>query len=138
METWRFFLGRRQFLATYWCDPVKELWLEEAVNAGEVDAPDFYENRRAYSRARWIGPGRGWVDPVKEAQAARLRREGLISTLEQECAEQGQDYEEILDQAASEKALLEELGLTGPAPQSNSWLTGNGEKDREDKQEAAA
>ena len=76
---------------------------------------------------------------MKEAQAARLRREGLLSTLEQECAEQGQDWEDILEQAALEKARLEELELTGPAPQSNSWLTGNGEgKDKEKGQEAAA
>ena len=81
------------------------------MNAGEIDAPDFYENKRAYSRSRWIGPGRGWVDPVKEAQAARLRREGRLSSLEQECAEQGQDWEDILEQVALENAPR---GRTGP------------------------
>jgi capsid protein len=82
------------------------------VNAGEVDAPDFYENKAAYCRARWIGPGRGWIDPLKEAQAADMRMKIMVSTLEDECAEQGKDWEEVLEQYAEEEARLKELKLT--------------------------
>ena len=77
-----------------------------------VDAPDFYENRYAYTRCKWIGPGRGWVDPVKEAQACQIRMDIGLSTLEAECAGQGLDWEEVLEQRAREKAKLTELGLT--------------------------
>ena len=77
-----------------------------------VDAPDFYENRYAYTRCKWIGPGRGWVDPVKEAQACQIRMDIGLSTLEAECAGQGLDWEEVLEQRAREKAKLAELGLT--------------------------
>ena len=42
IEAWRFFRGRRQWISTYWARPVFELWLEEAVNLGLVEAPDFY------------------------------------------------------------------------------------------------
>ncbi|WP_449235596.1 phage portal protein [Azospirillum doebereinerae] len=66
LEAWRFFNGRRAWLGTYWATPVFDLWLEEAVNLGEIEAPDFYANRFAYTRCRWIGAGKGWVDPVKE------------------------------------------------------------------------
>jgi len=76
-----------------------------------VDAPDFYENKYAYTRCKWIGPGRGWVDPVKEAQACQIRMEIGLSTLENECASQGLDWEEVLEQRAREKAKLVELGL---------------------------
>lgn len=114
LEAWRFFLGRRQFLADYWATPVYHLWLEEAVNLGLVDAPDFYENRYAYGRAKWIGPGRGWVDPVKEAQGSQMRMENYLSTLESECAEQGLDWEEVLEQRAAERALMSELRLPVP------------------------
>ena len=79
---------------------------------GLVDAPDFYENRYAYTRCKWIGPGRGWVDPVKEAQACQIRMDIGLSTLEAECAGQGLDWEEVLEQRAREKAKLTELGLT--------------------------
>ena len=120
LEAWRFFRGRRQWLATYWANPVYELWLEEAVSAGLVDAPDFYENRYAYSRAKWIGPGRGWIDPVKEAQAAQIRMDAGISTLEDECAEQGLDWEEVLEQRARERTRMRELGLLGAAEASAS------------------
>jgi lambda family phage portal protein len=111
LEAWRYFLAFRRFFTEQWTQPVYELWLEEAINAGVVDAPDFYSNRFAYSRAKWLGPGRGWVDPVKEVEAARLRMDSMVSTLEDECAEQGSDWEEVLDQQARERARIKELGL---------------------------
>jgi lambda family phage portal protein len=111
LEAFRFFKGRRKWLSTYWCQPVYELWLEEAISNGAIKAPDFYAKRAAWSRARWIGPGRGWVDPVKEAQGAQIRLESNLTTLEYEAAEQGEDWEEILAQRAREKARMRELGL---------------------------
>jgi lambda family phage portal protein len=117
LEAWRFFLGRREWLTFLWLQPVYELWLEEAINAGVVDAPDYYENRYAYSRSRWIWPGRGWVDPVKEADAAVIRIDAGVSTLEREAAEQGADWEEDMEQRASElkKALDLETAMGLPA-----------------------
>lgn len=112
LEAWRYFNGRRQWLSTYWARPVYELWLEEAINKGLIEAPDFYQNKAAWVRSKWIGPGRGWVDPVKEAQAAQIRMESGLSTLEDECASQGLDWEEVLEQRAREKAKLDELGLS--------------------------
>lgn len=116
LEAWRYFNGRRRWLSDYWLQPIYELWLEEAVNAGAVEAPDFYAKRYAYCRARFIFGGKGWVDPVKEAQAAVLRMAAGLSTLEKECAEQGEDCEEILDQQAIEKAMKEERGLSTAPP----------------------
>ena len=116
LEAWRFFLGRRTWLTTYFADPVYVAWLEEAVGRGLVEAPTFYEDQAAWCRCAWIGAGRGWVDPLKEAQASRARIDGRISTLERECAEQGLDWEEVLEQQAREQAMMAELGLTMPAP----------------------
>ncbi len=112
LEAWRYFNGRRRWLTDYWLKPIYELWLEEAINAGEIEAPDFYENPYAYARCTFIFGGRGWVDPVKEAQAAVLRMNAGITTLAQECAEQAADYEEVLDQLAIEKRMKEERGLS--------------------------
>jgi lambda family phage portal protein len=116
LEAWRFFLARRHWLATYWAAPVFRLWLEEAVNAGLIEAPDYYQNIAYYSRAKWIGPGRGWIDPVKEATASQMRMTSMISTLELECAEQGLDWNDVIEQRALEIARLDELGLSQPAP----------------------
>jgi len=123
-EAWRFFRGKRKWLASYFYAPVYALWLEEAVNAGLVDAPDFYENWEAYCRCFWIGDGRGYVDPLKEQQASRGRMEDRTSTLELECAEQGLDWEEVLEQRARElqreKELEGEYGIKFPSPTQQS------------------
>jgi lambda family phage portal protein len=111
MEAWRYFMGRRQWLATYWARPVYELWLEEAINKGLIEAPNFYDNKALWTRCKWIGPGRGWIDPVKEAKASQLRLETGLSTLEDECATQGLDWEEVLEQRAREQAKMKALGL---------------------------
>lgn len=116
LEAWRFFKGKREWLARNWAKPVFTLWLEEAVNAGLVDAPNFYEMLPCYTRARWIGAARGWVDPVKEATAAQIRVETGLSTMETECAEQEGDWEEVMHQQAREQELRRELGLPEYAP----------------------
>ena len=118
LEAWRFFRGRRKWLATYWMQPVFELWLEEEVGEGRIEAPDFYRLRPFYARCKWIGDGRGWIDPLKEAQAAEARLRNGLTTLEDECAEQGQDWEEVLEQRAREQARARELDLKLP------WLDG--------------
>lgn len=115
LEAWRAFNRRRDWLATSWLDPLFALWFEECANDGRIDAPDFYTKRAAYLRCRWIGPGRGWIDPVKEAEAARIRIGANLSTLEDECAEQGRDWEEVLEQRASELARMHELGIPSDA-----------------------
>lgn len=114
VEAFKYFIGRRKFLTDSFLTPVYELWLEEAVNSGLIDAPDYYDNIYAYSRSKWIGPGRGWRDPVKEAQGAQMRMANYISTLESECAEQGLDWEEVLEQHAAERERMGELNLPLP------------------------
>ena len=111
LEAWRYFWGRRRWLSDYWLNVVYELWLEEAINLGRVEAPDYYDNKYAYLRCRWIMSGRGWVDPVKEANAAKIRMDIGVSTLENECAEQGLDWRETLEQRKFENDYAQELGL---------------------------
>jgi lambda family phage portal protein len=96
--------------------PVHYAQLEEAFDRGYIKpppgAPDFWDMPGAYLRARWIGPGRGYVDPVKEAQGASLRMGAMISTLEDENADLGRDLTDTLDQVADEEEMLEERGIT--------------------------
>ena len=90
--------------------------MEEAHDRGylkpEPGMPAFWDNPHAWLCARWIGPARGYVDPTKEAEAASLRMAGLISNLERECAEQGIDWEDNLDQIQMEEEELTERGLS--------------------------
>ena len=55
------------------------------------------------------------VDPVKEANAQATRLANRTTTLAEECAREGKDYEFVLRQIAREAALAAELGLIAPA-----------------------
>jgi lambda family phage portal protein len=98
--------------------PVYAAWLEEAMDRKQLPlpsgAPRFIEARNAYARCRWLGPAKGWVDPVAERSGAILGLDAGFSTLEQECAEQGLDWEENLEQRARERQRMDELGLPHP------------------------
>jgi capsid protein len=73
LEAWRGFVTSRDWLAGAWLQECYLLWLEEAVRLGEVEAPRFYENWFAYSRATWLGSGMIHIDPLKEAQSQVLK-----------------------------------------------------------------
>ena len=111
LECYRFFKSQRAWLIATFCQPVYELWLEEQVNKGAIEAPDFYANKAAYCQSTWISSGRGWVDPVKEANAAKLRMQYGLSSLTLECAEQGLDIDEHLDQLEAEREMLAARGI---------------------------
>lgn len=115
LEAWRYFQSKRRWLQDHWLNPIFEAWLEEAINAKRVEAPDYYDNRYAYNRCRWIFSGRGWVDPVKEVAAVEKRLALCISTQQDECAEQGKDFEDVQEQRIREFNLalnkVEPLGL---------------------------
>lgn len=114
-EAWKFMTGKSEFMASSLADHLYALWLEEAINMGEVElpagAPDFYENRAAWTACRWIGPGKGYVDEVKETQAAQMKIDTGISTLEDEAATQGKDWRDNLEQLAIEEMERKRLGL---------------------------
>lgn len=115
LEVWRGFNRERDDLGTQWGDPGYELFMEEQVDAGFIDAPDFYEKKRAYLQCEWIGPARGWMDETKEATAVGLRIQLGLSTLKSECAKQGFHWRDVFDQQALEQAYRKEKGLP-PAP----------------------
>ena len=104
LEAWKSLHRRRVNFGRDFCWPIYGAMLEEAMELGELPlpagAPDFIEARGAYMACNWMGPGRGWVDPVKEAQAAVLRMDAGITTLRHECAEQGLDVEEVIAERA--------------------------------------
>jgi capsid protein len=71
--------------------------------------------------AIWTPPGKEWIDPLKENQAIEVMLRHNMTTLRDELASRGFDYEEVLEQIAVEKELMEKLGLTPkevlPAPE---------------------
>ena len=118
LEAWKTLDRRRRDFGAGFASPVYAAFLEEAMDRGELPlpagAPDFIEARAEYTGCKWMGPPRGWIDPTKEAQAAVLRMDAGLSTLEQECAEQGLDWEDVLSQREIERRRFIELGLPFP------------------------
>lgn len=111
LEAWRSFNRRRDRLGAGWLDPINGLFMEEMVNAGRIEAPRYYEFRRAYQRCSWIGPGRGYVDKTKEVTGDLLSLDGNVNTLQRICAEQGLHWREVLDQRATERRYADSIGL---------------------------
>jgi capsid protein len=62
--------------------------------------------------AKWFWDGREHVDPAKEANAQATRLGSLTTTLADEYARQGKDWEAEIEQIAREQARLRDLGLT--------------------------
>jgi len=138
LEARRYFRMRQEWLAKKFCQPAWNMLLEEAWLRGELPAAGFYENFLDWTRARWITPGWSWVDPVKEVIASQKAVDMGISSLADEAAAQGKDYEEVLEQRAREEVKIKELeeknGIiikTRSGKADNITIVDNGGKDDE-------
>jgi lambda family phage portal protein len=130
LEAWRYFYSCRQLISDGWCSVVYDLWFEEAVNRGripECKPVDFYARRLAWTQAKWIYAGRGWVDPLKEAQAAGTRMDNNLTSLQDECAEQGKDSRDVQEQRAREIAHEMSLEKQYGLPVGTLSRKGNGQ-----------
>lgn len=118
METWKTLMRRRADFCINTATPMYCSWLWEAMDNNELPlptgAPPFAYAATSYGRARWLGPARGWVDPVKEPEGAVVRMKSGTSTLELEGAEQGVDWEEVLAQRVIERDAYERAGIELP------------------------
>ena len=74
-------------------------------------APDFYDARGAYTRCSFTGPGMGWIDPLKEIDAAKGRIGAGVKILRDEAAAQGGNWYDNLNQRAVEERTAESLGV---------------------------
>lgn len=122
LEAWKTLVRRRANFAVGFANPLRGAWMEEAHEIDDVplprDAPAFIECRGAYMRATWLGPARGWIDPVAEKEGAVMGMEAGLSTLELECGDQDMDWEETIDQRQIEVQAFKDRGLELP----QSWL----------------
>ncbi|WP_175796339.1 phage portal protein [Burkholderia anthina] len=119
LEAWRFFKVRRQWIATEFCQPIYETWLDEAVSSGRIVAPGYFLDpaiRFAYTRAEWLGDGPGSIDPMKEVTAAVERINNGLSSRKKECAAlDGSDWRTTTIQLGEEEKLRRSLHI-GPEP----------------------
>ena len=91
------------------CTKVFAAWYAEYLITTNIYS---INGNAAWPEVRWYWPGHEHVDPVKEANAQRIRLNSLTTTLEDEWAMKGEDWLRKIIQVAKERGLLAELGLT--------------------------
>jgi lambda family phage portal protein len=90
-------------------DRILEAWLAEAVLVpGLLPRTDH----RVSAQRSWMWDGTSHVDPLKEANAQAVRLASLTTTLADEYARMGLDWETQIRQRAKELELLAALGIS--------------------------
>jgi capsid protein len=113
-------------------DRILDAWLREAVLI-EGLLPQALRMVGAEYPHQWFWDGHEHVDPQKESSAQETRLRNHTTTLADEYAKRGLDWETQLRQRAKEKALMKELNLAEAEVVPKAV-----EKTREDEVENAA
>ena len=113
LEAWKSFRMYRTWFINDFCNPVYELWLNEAVATGRVSAPGFFSDpaiHEAYLACEWIGPSQGMLDPGKEISAEALACQHGFSTHEDSALRlNGSDFVSNVERLKREQELMKDL-----------------------------
>jgi capsid protein len=91
-------------------DRILHAWFDEAVLIPGLLPTDI--GPFAAWPHQWFWDGHEHVDPAKEARAQAIRLDSFTTTLADEYARRGQDWETQLRQRSDELRLMRELGLS--------------------------
>lgn len=114
LQAWRFYSLRRWWLTCDFCQPSRELIIDEAVARGLIDLPGYSDpaKRKAYCMALWIGPARGAIDELKEANAAGKRIDiGISNETLETAAMTGEPWQQVYRQRVREVTQRRNDGL---------------------------
>ena len=139
LDFWRTVRVYRTRFNSSFNQPIYEQWLSEAVAAGRIEAPGFFDDpaiRQAWCGCSWMGASMRHVDPLKEVNAAAERIANNITTQEQEASEyNGNDWAANVRQRRKEIETLRDItGASPDAPQQPQRAAQNGDEN-EDKEE---
>ncbi|MHC4744941.1 MAG: phage portal protein [Planctomycetota bacterium] len=107
---WSFVRWVQNFLSIHILNPVLKERLREASLMGLFPAAGLVKVQALW---HWQGPTH--ADPQKEGAGQKYRIENMTTTLADEYAAKGQDWEEKMEQLAREKEKMDELGLVKAA-----------------------
>lgn len=89
--------------------PIFSAFLEMALANGAIPLP--LTKLAKYNHPQFQGRRWPWVDPLKDAKADQQAIDSLLDSRTRICNENGKDFEEIIEEQAIEKILIEEAGL---------------------------
>lgn len=100
--------------------PMVRNFLEEITFAEVLPLPkgvnrfDFYDALPALAQGIFLASGPPMLDPTKERQGQQLGWSLGLDTIEEMAAEEGEDWEDKLEQKAEEIAFMRKLGIPLP------------------------
>jgi lambda family phage portal protein len=105
-----FYRGMQEFVKERFLEPVYADVLDAIYDFGSTGLP--WNSYTKFLEASTFRPrGWSWIDPASEIKAAVQAREGRMSSLTQQLAEQGVDFEDTATQIADEDKMLDALGI---------------------------
>lgn len=119
----------QQDLINDFCQPIYERFVDAAVLSGALDIPDYWQNRKRYTRVRWVTPGWSWIDPQKEAAASAQLLDIGLTTHEELCGSRGKNWKDTMLQLREEQRFAEEIGLVLGAYEAKQPNIENGEEE---------
>jgi lambda family phage portal protein len=121
---WPVVLRRRERIAAPICQAIYEVWLDEQIAMGRIAIKGGYEafrrHRDLVTWALWQGPAKPTADDLKSAKAATERLQNGTSSLASECAELGNDPDEVMDQRRREHQAYLDSGMPSPFTRPNA------------------
>ena len=118
LEFWKTLTRRRDDFASGFGQPTYHALVEEMFDVDDLPlppgAPPFEEFADLYARAKWLGPPRGWIDPVNEVKGAVLGMDAALMDYDELCADQGADPDDMIAARAHTIRRFEEAGLEPP------------------------
>jgi lambda family phage portal protein len=97
-------------------EPVYTQWLTMALTVGVIKMPNGtplpVTKADKFAAHEWQARRWGWVDPLKDIEAARLAIISGVSSPQQVAAQYGMDIEDVLDSLAAFEAMAKDKGVT--------------------------
>ncbi len=138
-EMWK---DLQQWWIESFLQPLYLKWLETAWLSGALKLPGG--DWRAYTAVEWVPRGWPWIEPQREAGAAKDEVALGISSRQRIHQEQGTNFFDVLEELAQEKKAAEDLGISIDPPASAGGSSpaadpqGSGTQDGADGEGSAA
>ncbi len=104
-----FWLVNQKLIISRLCAGVFGDWLDMAILTEAIPLP--YRKIEKFNAPAWQARQFDWVDPLKDIKAQIMAVKAGLKTHSEVAGEQGQDFQEIVEQLAWEYKLMKDKGL---------------------------
>ena len=108
----KFIKPEREIFNAKFNNPIRNQVIEWGVLKGDLNIPDFFNNKDEYLNCEWLGDTQGSVDPVKDAKAKIALIDNNLTTREKATRDLGNgDFEANAKQLEKEREILKQNNL---------------------------